>query len=509
MSNPEQPITNPEQPIAVPEGTEEIAPEQCPLPLAEDEAAMDEMNRAIAELRERFEALAVSASANVTQEPVTLATPGISPFKPRELKLTNLMSKLSPPPPATPANPITDAILPSFAADPGASGASDPGPKPPIVKEPLARVPNFELPAFTPEDLESWLRRFGRWLRLTGLHSSTDVAKIDWVVLSSKDTKISKLLSDVADDCQTWPVFLEKLKDLFPVVETDVDLRMQVASLPVLPDHPTPAAVKQLVLELKVLHNKFQPGALTDQDQLLQLVSKIPQRLWSDLRSTRADRSRADTFAGLVDLLSEKARENLVEEHIEAQRKILFGKPGRSLNYLSGEGSAVYADEEEGLYAMERGRGKGKGKGPGKGKGKGASGTEVPRKDGRFTATIVCWHCGKSGHYRDSCYERIREEQKAARDKRKAASGPKPTPKFSPSLPPRPPKPPVHPGPPPRPPVQSGPPPLPHFPTSPAATPAAAMEQDDEQSRKRKRLHLVEQLQLIQQQLHALKEKNA
>ena len=82
MSNPEQPMSNPEQPIVVPEGTEEIAPEQCPLPMHEDEAAMDEMNRAIAELRERFEALAVSASANVTQEPVTLATPSTSPFKP-------------------------------------------------------------------------------------------------------------------------------------------------------------------------------------------------------------------------------------------------------------------------------------------------------------------------------------------------------------------------------------------------------------------------------------------
>ena len=149
---------------------------------------------------------------------------------------------------------------------------------------------------------------------------------------------------------------------------------------------------------------------------------------------------------------------------------------------------------------MERGKGKGKGKGTGKGKGKGGPSADVPRKEGRFTVTIVCWHCGKSGHYRDSCYERIREEQKAARDKRKAASDPKPTPKPSPGAPPKPPKPPVHPG----------PPPLPPFPTFPTATPAAAVEQDDEQSsRKRKRLHLVEQLQLIQQQLHALKEKNA
>ena len=496
MSNPEQ-STLPMEP----EGTEGVAPEQYLLPTHDEEAAIDEMGRAIAELQSKFEALAVASTNNSIQELVALATtPNVSPFKPRELKLTSLMSKLSPPlSQATPADQNTDATQPSFAADPGASDSSDA--KPPtssIVKEPLARVPNFELPAFTPEDLESWLRRFGRWLRLTGLHSSSDVAKIDWVVLSSKDTKISKLLSDIADDCPTWPAFLEKLKELFPVVETDVDLRMQIAALPVLPDHPTPAAVKQLVLEFKVLHNKFQPGALTDQDLLLQLVSKIPQRLWSELRSTRADRLRADTFAGLVDLLSEKARDNLVEDHIEAQRKYLFSKPGRSLNYLAGgEGT-----EEEGLYAMERGkgRGKGKGKGPGKGKGKGGPSADVPRKESRFTATIVCWHCGKSGHYRDSCYERIREEQKAARDKRKAASDPNPTPKPSPGAPPKPPKPPVHPG----------PPPLPPFPTFPTATPAAAVEQDDEQSsRKRKRLHLVEQLQLIQQQLHALKEKNA
>ena len=335
------------------EGTTELGPEVTPLPEtgpSETEDMLEEMNRAILALQTKFEALAIASANTTLQELVNASsTPAISPCKPRDLKLSGLITR------TTPSTPPVTLTLGEQLADALTNPETLP-PKPVTSREPLAKVPNFELPTFTPDDLETWLRRFARWLRLTGLHDSSDMSKIDWVVFSCKDAKVNKLLSDIAEDGPSWKSFLEKLKGLFPVVETDVDLRMQIAALPVLPDRPTPAAVKQLVLELKVLHAKFQAGALTDQDQLLQLLSKIPQRLWQELRTHRADRLRAETFSGLVDLLLERARDNLVEEHIEAQRKYLFAKPGgRALNYIEGDDLFAEYEADENLYAMGKG----------------------------------------------------------------------------------------------------------------------------------------------------------
>ena len=65
--------------------------------------------------------------------------------------------------------------------------------------------------------------------------------------------------------------------------------------------------------------------------------------------------------------------------------------------------------------------GKGKGKGKGKGRGAGAAGKDVSEEDkakyNTFKATILCRHCGAKGHYTDWCFDKIKQERKALRDK--------------------------------------------------------------------------------------------
>uniref|UniRef100_A0A7S1J116 Uncharacterized protein n=1 Tax=Eutreptiella gymnastica TaxID=73025 RepID=A0A7S1J116_9EUGL len=162
------------------EGT--LGPEGTPLPEvgpSETEDMLDEMNRAIQALQTKFEALAVASTntslqdlVNATSTPTT-----VSPFKPRDLKLSGLITR------TTPSTPPVTLALGEQPADAPTNPETLP-PKPVTTREPLAKVPNFELPTFTPDDLETWLRRFARWLRLTGLHDSSDMAKIDWVVFS-------------------------------------------------------------------------------------------------------------------------------------------------------------------------------------------------------------------------------------------------------------------------------------------------------------------------------------
>ena len=134
-------------------------------------------------------------------------------------------------------------------------------------------------------------------------------------------------------------------------------------------------------------------------------------------------------------LLAEKAREQVAEDHMDRHRKIMEqATRTKTVNMIE--------DEECGeVYAIKGGgRGKGKGKGIG---GRGRGNNEAPEKDPRFSATVVCKHCHRNGHYVDTCYRKLREEKKSKQALKKVGTGTsKP---VEPSATPVPPVPPVRP----------------------------------------------------------------
>ena len=92
----------------------------------------------------------------------------------------------------------------------------------------------------------------------------SDRVKTDLVVLSCTDVKVQKLLKEIVTPDMTWSQFLAELKVLFPVLETDADLRLQLQNLAPLRVKPTSGEVAQLILEIKSITAKFavvRPGA--------------------------------------------------------------------------------------------------------------------------------------------------------------------------------------------------------------------------------------------------------
>mmetsp|Transcript_121709 Transcript_121709/g.211386 ORF Transcript_121709/g.211386 Transcript_121709/m.211386 type:complete len:368 (-) Transcript_121709:227-1330(-) len=304
----------------------EVSPESSPkdpepkVDVAEGTQAseLDILKQAIQSLTERFQEVSLQANASANLSALSTTS---DPYRPRESQIQAILGLNQPTP-----SPLTSANLAQAA---GVSGT------PPPSRPPVARVPNFDMPKFDSSDLDEWAEGYARWLRLTDQGSAPDQTKIDWVVISCADKKQRKLLSDVSKECTTLKAFITKVRELFPSVETDADLRNQVAALPMLPDKLPPASVQQLLLDLRLLFAKFQKDALSDQDQLLALISKVPQVAWRDLRRLKEDRARTTSFEGLADLLLERARDNIVEEHVESQRRhMLAARGGRSVNMI-------------------------------------------------------------------------------------------------------------------------------------------------------------------------------
>ena len=361
---------------------------------------------------------------------------------------------------------------------------------------PTVKVPNYPLPELDTNDLEEWASSFSRWLRMTGQTGISDRSKMDWVVSSITDPRTLKLVNSVAKSESHWSEFVKKLRLLFPALETDTDLRTQLEEMTPLPEEPSPGAIAQLVLDFRTIYTKLTPGVLSQQDLVLRLVSKIPEKFWKRIREQREDRLRCSSFDDLAELMLEKSHEKVVEDHIENHRRRLLNVKPNKVRLMEEE---QYQEE---LHAMQRG-----GRGRGKGKGKGGRGKDDrPPKEPRFSVTVECHYCRKPGHYKDSCYQRIYDERREARKKANEAN-PKPSPKPKPAASPSPapaPTPATKPGPPPRPipPVRPKPP-------IPPPKPAQETPQEDEgdasNKRKRQRVALLEQLNMIHEQLRDLK----
>ena len=67
---------------------------------------------------------------------------------------------------------------------------------------PTTKLPTIDLPKFDGNDFEEFLKRWHRWLRLSGLQAETDESKCDWLI-EAYVPRVRKLVETVADqhDC--------------------------------------------------------------------------------------------------------------------------------------------------------------------------------------------------------------------------------------------------------------------------------------------------------------------
>jgi hypothetical protein len=139
-------------------------------------------------------------------------------------------------------------------------------------KDVLSRLPPVTLPTFDGSDLDTFLKDWQRWLRLSGVCESSEQVKLDWL-LESCTPKVKKLVEKVIDESKVSLIeVLLKLETLFPRLENDITLRSLLDKLPQLPISPEPAAVAQLLVEIEELLARLSENTMSYQEKFLLLV---------------------------------------------------------------------------------------------------------------------------------------------------------------------------------------------------------------------------------------------
>ena len=244
--------------------------------------------------------------------------------------------------------------------------------------------------------------------------------------------------------------FPKKLQDLYPTLETNLSILGAISKVSHLPYDPKPEQVVKLLETLERLFDKLNPGVMTEERKLMELSSKINDKL--PVEWTKDDNffARMHSYGSLKDLMKERARLSVGFKHLAASRGSAFERTASSRfqekqrdkeedTSFSGRpssgSSAPKSDVTELLsqchsmiaelrVSEKEGKGdkggKGSGKGKRRGRGKGQGGRRGKGKldpnalIAEFKARIQCKHCGKTNHYSNHCFE-IQRKQKEDR----------------------------------------------------------------------------------------------
>ena len=185
------------------------------------------------------------------------------------------------------------------------------------------KLPQVECPMFDGQDLESFVRNFSRFLRLTGLVHASDMVKRDWLI-NSMSAKVKRTLERINDEVSSFDELFDRLQRLFPKIENDVTIRNLMQKVPVLPKEPHQNELEQIIIELDELFSRLSNESMSDQDKLLILVSKVHTQMWKEIRQDKIYKLRCDTFDHFKEVLREKVSEDYLERYLYTQKRDQF-----------------------------------------------------------------------------------------------------------------------------------------------------------------------------------------
>ena len=223
----------------------------------------------------------------------------------------------------------------------------------------------------------------------------------------------------------TFADVLVALERQYPTYETDLSIRAEIQILAVLPNHPKPGRVSELLADLDHLAGPLTPGSYSSDDLLFWLVAKLPRELWDECRSMAERMARALNQEDLCVLLLELALEKESDKHLNAYRPGGGGSGSHGKGYqgprpgqrttpkhariMDNVKELFWCDarDEHGhlqhaLDCEQRDCFVVQGK-----KQETNDGAKAKTPD-HYRCTITCGFCGKRKHYEDECYHKQR-----------------------------------------------------------------------------------------------------
>ena len=308
----------------------------------------------------------------------------------------------------------------------------------------------MEVPPFDGRSVETYAEKLRRYLVLTGNPKTKDRVKANLIVQGIKDAELQERVSKLLKTATSFEDFLKKLQDLYPTLEMDLSILGEFWKASHLRYDPKPEQVVKLLETLERLFDKLNPGVMTEERNLLEISSKINDKLFVEWTQDDNLFARMRSSGSLQDLMKQRAQLSVGFKHLAASRGSAFGRTALSryqekqgdkekdTSFSGGPSSGSSAPKSDitellsqchsmtaELKVSEKedkgdkgGKGSGKGKGRGRGKGQGGRGGKGQLHPNgliaQFGARIQCKDCGKTNHYPDHYFE-IQRKQKEDR----------------------------------------------------------------------------------------------
>ena len=130
--------------------------------------------------------------------------------------------------------------------------------------------------------------------------------------------------------------------------------------MPSLQTKCSPPEFDQFLLEVEALVTRLPKGSMSEDENVLTLISKIAPKTWKEIRNERSWRKRCETYDGLKELLREKTRDDFLEKFLFYQVQ----KRDAYKNYWMDEVGVKKEKKPHHAYNLvENGKGKGRGRG--------------------------------------------------------------------------------------------------------------------------------------------------
>ena len=178
----------------------------------------------------------------------------------------------------------------------------------------------MEIPPFDERNVEKYAEHFGRYLVLTGKAKAKDRLKANLIGQGIKDPELEERVSKLLKTATSFEDVLKKLQDLYPTLETDLSILVDISKVSRLPYDLRPEQVVKLLETLERLFDKLYPGVMTEERKLMELSSKIKDMLLVEWTKDDKVFARMHSYGSLKDLMKECAQLSVGFKHLAASR---------------------------------------------------------------------------------------------------------------------------------------------------------------------------------------------
>ena len=161
---------------------------------------------------------------------------------------------------------------------------------------------------------------------LTGKAKAKEGPKANLIGQGIKDRDLQERVSKLSTKATSFEDFLSKLQDLYPTSETDLSILGEISKVSHLPYDPKPEQVVKLFETLEKLFDKLNPGVMTEEPKLMELSSKINDKLFIEWTKDDNLFARMHPYDSLKALVKERAQLSVGCKHLAASRASTFGR---------------------------------------------------------------------------------------------------------------------------------------------------------------------------------------